>query len=406
MKNCFHVAFLLMVLGIVGCSTREAYVNHAEAFTKATAELSRVMNKELKDSRTEWRLHYLKYILTNYIEDKFEESAAPSAIMRTSSEPLPHSTGHAVMQTTFLCRPREHFVNAKSQTAYLKALSGAFDDVLREPSNDLAELIASLGKDYSVFVAMGPSTAEDRATCDKDVSTYVDTVYPSTPEPTQQQAGLISAAGQLYGILKEIAKPALTAGLREIDSARRAAALRRFWQDKQNRESVQTTIKDSNAVLASIAELRRHDRMKAVVDAVNHFANVNWKGKADKLPSCEEYVKKPEGKTSMNFERCFEEMWDQWTPYTEEMVFAAAEYDKEADLAPDKAAAKVLVASQHLENIADGKDDPEATKFMVEGLIRIVGVVEQTRTSLSREETKIQIKRSFQDIRGALRTAN
>ena len=94
-------------------------------------------------------------------------------------------------------------------------------------------------------------------------------------------------------LIQEVVVPLATRTLKEVDSARRAMALRRFLTNEQNRKSLRESIDQLADLIKQSETERRRLKVKEYVDALNDFGKTMIATKATTdviVERCEDWL--------------------------------------------------------------------------------------------------------------------
>lgn len=410
------VGVLELLLGCQTLAPREAYVDDIALFSKSAEEMTKVANQNLETLRLEHRLRSFRYALTQHIV----AGADPVLLLGENFQQIsPTAKKEEIVPKTpeelWVCVPNGTYARSVGERDYVGTYSATIRKLSGDPSDDFAELIKTLRSQYKTTVSGPADGREVLEACVKDMRGYLETAYPNE---SQKEAGILAvlAAGKsLYDVFNDIFKPLAKQALKEVDSARRAAALKEFLNNPGNRKNLSNAIDHLGRLISEHESRQRHLKIKTVVDATNDFRFAyNNPGKStsrDRVKECasampEDFSKNPnqEYRGRPQFQVCAAKLWSNWEPYAKAMLTAAGEYDSVADRLPDQSATKLIGLSAKLEDVASGRITPEIAKLLIDTLVRWANLAENVKKTTTSEENKKRIDDALSNLKKALKS--
>lgn len=371
---------------------QEAFVRSVNDFAEANSMLAKAVAPSLESMRTDLRVRAIRVYLTSWIDRKIIKSARAKA--GQSIQDVPDEEIYP--KFTLLCNPRKYHARVASRQGQLVSVSSRIVDVAASPSEDIGKLVKGLRTSYEISVPQAVNEKEILEMCNRDLTDFVNTVYPSQLVPPQYEAVAAPAALlNFLAVLKDVVEPTIKAGLREIDSVRRANGIRGFLRDQKQRDEIAKLIKKQIEFLNQTASESRHMKVKVFADRYDALTRSSVL--ADTFASslrCKSLLtsKGPTvDKVNLDFQACYRELWEALRPFIEPMVLAAAEYDQEADKLPSDVANRMIAVTDKLADIAEGRIDTDLALMLLSTAMRMTEVVEQAKADVSSDENRKKI---------------
>jgi hypothetical protein len=387
---------VVTVCGTVnGCAPREAYQGPVADFGKATEYLSEIATQQLTSERSDRRLQLIRQYLTINLKQAWATSKNGEAPMVSLPE-----------VDTFVCQERSEVTPDFDAKDYVSAVAKAMEKTVEPPPTETDDLIKALATSYDIDVSATDNQKDVYDACIRDRNSYLQTVY---LEKGRQESAALAIEGlqALAEILKEAAKASLT----EIDSARRAAAMRKFLNDAQHKEQLSKAIGQLETTLTNADTRRQHLAMKTTVDRFEDFAIAMNDLNVASASECASYfalpkerfsVDHPSHAESVEFRQCYRYAWDRLSDSISELITATATYDIEADRAVRPAFDDLKKATAKLEKLADDEIDAEEAKAMLVAALRMGKVAAELKNTITSDETQAKVKEALDKIRTAL----
>lgn len=405
------------LLTLAGCSVpsmpvpREGYVPAATDFAKASDEVTKAAERSISSLRTERRLDAFRYamtqsIVTGELPPKFLGGAFN--IQGFTGRP---GGGSLTVLETVICVPRGLHARAVGNVTYIGSYSTLVSSLSKPPADDFVELVKALRERYRPALTGPEDGKEAFEACLADMATYLDTVYPIGAQQEVNVVAIIAAAQSLYEIFNQIFKPLATAALKEINSARRAAALQTFLRDPENRREVAAAIERLTALIEREERRARHYKAKEVSVAFIEFDSaLSGPGftKGD-IPVCKDAMPRDfatnpsEFRNRPQFQTCAVQLWAKWEPHVRKIISAGQEYDVEADRTPDASAAQLRSVSSKLDEIAEGRVSTETAALLLDTAVRWMQLAQDAKKTIDSKENQQKLDEALKKLREALR---
>ncbi len=382
-------AALVALWPLLGCAEEAsgpASIEPVQAFADANAQLVEIVEQRLASDRSAYRLQLLRYAVTDHILSGGErvpaETLAFVSDWRGPSGQAPHD--QATLDA-LLCQPRVPHAQTAAHSAYLAAASAGLQRLSKEPADEFGPLLAALFRSYDGSIDEPRGDAEIRgevlAVCRADIESHAATVY-GVPGG-RAESGFIAAAVGLYEVVREVLLPVATAGLQEVDRARRAAALRRFLAAPENRARLDAALAALDGYLDDQLARERHVQLLAVLR--RQAALLSAVGDVSTTAACDGVAElgtddPAQAAALPAFQSCHDALWHGLDDAPQAYLVAAAQYDGLADADPAGAVQAVRGAMAGLVEASTVELDPAA---LVSAMVRLIAVAEKLESATS-----------------------
>jgi hypothetical protein len=344
-------------------------------FVQASGAITSSATSELQLYRTEYRLQHIRQALIPEITN----AADGKTLDLTSLNP-----------TALLCDIQGDYNFEKSYQVYLDAVTAKIDSTSTGQVSSVSTAIISLFNNYTFSVSAPQSlTDPDKfkakfatscrtdITGDKDKNTpgYYNLYYGGRPEAALAAFAAISA---LWDAFNTVVGPALTAGGKAIDDARRLKAIRTYLDVKAN----QNNIKATSAHLANLIVIwQRYKKATAIGQFIEGVTSLRTTPlDLGKIQECHDYLSiagadrltLTNGIPPEQFIRCNSAVWDKVKGTVTSTLKAASDYDALADTNAEAATAAQAKIVKYLANI--DVDDPAKLSEIWSGVIQLLTI--------------------------------
>ncbi|UVM59100.1 hypothetical protein [Pseudomonas sp. B21-010] len=379
MKSLTIISTSLSLIMITACAPRISYVEPVGAFSTQAEKLGKAVTTELANFNTTRRIDYLR-------QDTFQK-------VRSQISGKPQNGSGLRELDHYLCRPTELSVEYSNGSNYLNSIAAGLKDVSGEPDKKTEDLLKALVHSYGIEIPATPNR-EINSQCHNDLIDYYTTAYPTSQREFAAPAA-IEGAQALWKIFDTLAN----AVLQQVDEARRAEALREFFADSKNVESLKMTINNNAKFLSESASARRHLDVRNVNRAYANIQEKYSKLNIKNIPGCKPLLMSPPQaalEKDKGFQNCFDDVWDSNQKEITQFLEASAAYDKDAAIAPDTSANELNKAIDALADIATNKNiDTKRFGQMVEALMNAASAISTLNDKLTEEDTQKSIKEAL-----------
>lgn len=392
---------LIISLGTLSaCVPREAYEGPVKDLGVATENLNKVSTLDLVDRNTRARLIRMSGTLSSNIK-AFWFEAHPSSGNSVPAQAIPDD------RIELLCSPRKSAAQIASFRDYLAGTAAALNKIVQPPPKETAELAIALLSKYDINVNYSTSDEAVYKDCADDFDNYLETIYNESGRAEFDPGAAISALEVLANIINEASKAILT----EIDSSRRAEAMRHFLSNDDNKKMLDTSISKISAQLTASAEYKRHTALNEYNNAYDALS-IAIKS-ADFRNTCKSYISLPnesfnwKNQTDKHavrneFRSCFKAKFNEFDKLFEKVLSTAANYDVEANRTLDPAINDLKKAVLKLEKLADDDLDKEEARAILVAAIRIGKVLDDIQKTATSEDTHKKVSDAISKLRDAL----
>lgn len=417
------VASCAAMLGCNGVvAPRESYEPGVANFATLTGELASAVNTTLADYRTDLRIDTARYALATHLatgrnprlavlQPKFGQPNRDEGLPQ--DEPDRTSRHETVYGRRMLCLPRLAYMDVATNRDYLGAIASALKTTAAAPSKDFGELLSALGTSYKIEI-VGPADANIvEQACVDDLRNYRQSVFPTAVPTAESALGVVAALEGLYEVFNTVFKPLATAVLQEVDAARKAAALKAFLDNDDNRigiaQALEILANELNAVRTRERHLRTYEFVKALDLMLMKLAasDAEMTLLTSKVDSCVALaaLRTPRSSETLAFRKCFAVLWEKWDPHLKQVLTTAAAYDSEADKSPNDIIDNIRQVKSELEKISDGEITVLLTKQVFAVAMRLVALAQTAKETWSDEKNEKKVEEALSKLRKALKEA-
>ena len=416
-------------LALAGCVPMDALKPGVDAVVEVNSRLSPALDAVLERQRTAQRLDIVRAALTEAILGgrlDFENVAKTILPEPSPNAARPVPAGYKdrrVVQRVLLCEPRDAYAVARAHQSYTTLSVAGARETAAASSDKPGELVGSIFTDWSRRFPSAMAAAPDvRGPCVRDLDAYQAILFPrdAVARPETDPVTAITAAISLVEVLYEVFRPAIIGGLQEIDRARRAEALQAWLNNDTNARRLQAAIDDARLRIVRAQQRTNAEATARFVRSTRPYeAGSAQLGSSARVLSgvdCRRaraaYQPSAGNDTEVrrmpDFERCFAALLAVWAPVNEEMLTAAAEFDRVADTAINRAPDDFESRVAHLRAIATGSLDPTTPegRAVLEGFyalgVRVAAWLEQVNDAASSEENRKKVREALDRLREAV----
>ena len=271
-----------LVVTLAGCATQGGYVP-PEALAKPGGEFSKsvatfaeaVQKDQLSTYRREVRLDYV----LSAVRDVSETNNWDAKTLQTALESL--ST------QAFLCLPRYAAQRVSSRITYVGAVGTVLANREEASSDELGPLLQSLGVDYTIVVSPKDVPPTYDAWLQSDPGKQcADRVVQGDPFATRTWVGnefafaAVPAGISLIDTIWGIIKPVVVGTIKIVDLERRNAAIRAYFSDQRNVDTLKLQLEKTEAYLVNefqLAQIRTAGEAAASVNSLLDPRGAHWK---------------------------------------------------------------------------------------------------------------------------------
>ncbi len=311
-----------------------------------------------------------------------------------------------------VCKPRYGHLRISGPLLNTMARGTAVKDVIKAPSDSVGELFKSLGEKYAVDPALTTVPGEYDVWLEDGGKECADQVVNANPFATrdyvgQESGGAIAAGFALLQTVWDVVKPALTAGLQNIDRERRNSAVQQYFAKPENVKAMKDDLEHVEDFLSKEFSLAQR---RAAGEAVSQYAAFNdqnaqhWKNAmaAANATGCQEGIRAlPKGGPQRNVGIvCLGKVYEALTPALDHVLDAA---DK-LDLALDKTLPKERLSAQidAVAKIARGEAPDEAQMKALWGALTRYLALYNTVKDVGSDANKKKVNDALDTLKKAL----
>lgn len=379
MKILTFMSTSLSFVMIAACAPRISYVEPVGVFSTQAEKLGKAVTTELTNFNTTRRIDYLR-------QDTFQK-------VRSQISGRPQNSSYLRDVDHYLCSPSELSTEYSNGSNYLNSIAAGLKDVSGEPDKNTVDLLKALTHSYDIEIPPKPSR-EINSQCHNDVNNYYTTAYPTSQREFSPSAAL-EGAQALWKIFDTLAN----AVLQQVDEGRRAEALRSFFSNTENTNSLKMTINNNAKFLSDSATAKRHLDVRNVNRAYANIQEKYSKLNITTVSGCKPLlISLPRAalEKDRGFQNCFDDVWDSNQKEITQFLEASAAYDKDAAIAPDTSAKELNKTIDALADIATNKNiDTKRFGQMIEALMNAASAISTLNDKVTDEDTKKSIKEAL-----------